>query len=537
MSQAVVVQDQPRLASVQTQRFLAALTLVPILGTVYQTIVLTDVTADVIRKGIEGDSYQMIWTTLTWGLATLYGVFLGLWGMPRYGQRLTLCVGLVFFVLGNLLCGAAVDVPTLAAAKIVEGLGKGATIVIARSMLYRQFDNALIIAVGFYGVVAYSTRPSTPLLTAYVNDLLSWRWIFWMNVPVGLIAIPMVLRFIRPDRPATPRRAPMDWVVVTIFGAWVSCLLFTFAWYRKWGGWSSNAFAMTATLSIVLPFVLVAWVRSGKSSDEGLPRILRVRTYVLAMVARALLLLNFSAVEAILAKYMTDLRDYPREDAGWILAPATLTMLLSTFLTTYFHRRSLRTIWLLTAVVGTAGCVWWLSSIDSFTPREHIMKVHALWGLFLGLFPPVFLTDEVEGLDPKDMAYAGGLAIICLVTTLLVVPIATSTTISAWSDRVFDSQRLNVRDNRPAVREAQARIADSYRQRGVTGPDAAALTGTVLGAFTKTESVARGFQNGLQFLSLTMLALGLPLVVLRYFSPPANQLIPDPPTPLLVSRP
>src|SRR5262245_25287556 len=527
MSQALAL-DQPAVTSVRMQRFLAALTLVPILGTVYQTIVLTDVTADVIRKGIEGDSYQMLWTNLAWGIATLYGVFAGLWGMPRYGQRLTLCAGLVFFVLGNVLCGAAFDIPTMTAAKVVEGLGKGATIVIGRSMLYRQFDDALIIAVGFYGVVAYATRPSTPLLTAYVNELLSLRWIFWMNVLVGLLAIPMVLRFIRPDRPATPRTPPMDWVVVTIFSAWLTCMLFAFGWYRKWGGWSSNAFATTASLSVALPLLLVAWVRTRKSSDEGLPRLLRVRTYVLAMIARTLLLLNFAATEAILAKYMTDLRGYEREDAGWILAPASFAMLLSTFLTTYFHRRRLRPIWLLLAVVGTAGCVWWLSSIDNFTPKEQIMKIHALWGLFMGLFPPVFLTDEVEAIDPKDAAYAGGLAIICLITTLLIVPIATSTTISAWSDRAFDSQRLNIRDNKPAVREAQARIADSYHQRGVTGPDAAQLTGTVLGAFTKLESVSRGFQAGLRFLSLAMLALGLPVAVLRFFSPPQRQLIPDP---------
>jgi hypothetical protein len=155
------------------------------------------------------------------------------------------------------------------------------------------------------------------------------------------------------------------------------------------------------------------------------------------------------------------------------------------------------------------------------------MKIHMIWGLFLGLFPPVFLTDEIEGIDPKDAAYAVGLAVICIATTLLVVPIMTSTTISAWSDRAFDSQRLNIRDNKPAVREAQARIADSYRQRGVTGPDAAVLTGTVLGAATKLESVSRGFQAGLRFLSLSMLGIGLPLVALRLVSPPKQHLIPD----------
>jgi MFS family permease len=514
--------------SVTRQRTLAALTIVPILATVYQTIVLTDVTADAIRKGIEADSYQMIWTNLTWVVATLYGIFLAMWGMTRYGQRLTLCVGLALFALGNLFCGAAVDVPTMAAAKAVEGLGKGISIFICRSLLYRQFDRAVIVAIGFYGVVAYSTRHATPLVTAYVNDLLSWRWIFWVNVPITVLAIPLVLRYIRPDRPPAPRSLRIDWIGVTLFAAWVSCLLFAFGWYRKWGGWTSNEFAATATLCLLLPIAMVAWVGSGLSADEHLRRILRVRTYLLAWCVRALLLVNFSAVVAVLSKYMTELRDYPREDAGWILAPAALTMATSTFLTTYFHRRRLRHVWLLVGVIGTAGCVWWLSSIDNFTPKAHIAAIQALWGLFLGLLPPVFLTDEVESVDPKDALYAGSLAIVGMVTMLLIVPVATSTTISAWSDRAFDSQRLNIRENSVAVREAQARLADDYRRHGLAGPDQAALTGATLGGFTKSESVASGIQDGLKFLSLVMLGLGLTVTVLLWVSPPSQQLIPDP---------
>jgi MFS family permease len=527
MSQ-VVAREPTTTVSVRRQRVVAALTVVPILATVYQTIVLTDVTADVIRKGIEADSYQMIWTNLAWGLATLYGIFLGMWGMARFGQRLSLCVGLALFALGNLLCGAAIDVATMSGAKVVEGLGKGITIVLCRSLLYRQFDRALLVAVGFYGVVAYSTRNVTPLVTAYVNDWLSWRWIFWVNLPITVLAIPMVLRFIRPDRPPAPRSLRIDWVGVTLFAAWVSCLLFAFGWYRKWGGWTSDEFAVTATLCLLLPIAMVAWVGSGLSADEHLRRILRVRTYVLAMGVRGLLLLNISAVLAVLSKYMTELRDYPREVAGWVLAPASLMMAASTLLTTYFHRRRMRHTWLLAGVLGSAGCVWWLSSIDNFTPKGHIAAIQAVWGLFLGLLPPVFLTDEVESLDPKDALYAGGLAIVCIITMLLIVPVATSTTISAWSDRALDSQRLNLREDRVAVREAQARLADDYRRRGLAGPDQAALTGTTLGAFAKTESVSRGIQDGLKFLSLVMLGLGLPLASLRCISPPRQHLIPDP---------
>src|SRR5580692_6731687 len=127
--------DQPPAPS----PWLSAIPIVLILLTVYQTLVLTDVTSDVIRKGIEGDKYIMIWTNVCWGVATLFGVFAGLWAMPRFGSRITLQIGLAWFALGNLLCGAAVDIPTLSAAKLVEGIGKGLVIVLCRATLYRQF--------------------------------------------------------------------------------------------------------------------------------------------------------------------------------------------------------------------------------------------------------------------------------------------------------------------------------------------------------------------------------------------------------------
>src|SRR5437773_230406 len=139
------------------QRLLAAVAVVPVLASVYQTLVLTDVTSDVIRKGIEGDSYQMIWTNVAWGVSVIYGLFGGIAWMARYGARSGLTVGLAVFALGNLLCGAATDVDTLCGAKLVECIGKGMVIILCRSTLYKQFDQAVLIAIGLYGVIAYST--------------------------------------------------------------------------------------------------------------------------------------------------------------------------------------------------------------------------------------------------------------------------------------------------------------------------------------------------------------------------------------------
>ena len=113
-----------------------------------------------------------------------------------------------------------------------------------------------------------------------------------------------------------------------------------------------------------------------------------------------------------------------------------------------------------------------------------------------------FLQDEVEGLDRRDFLYGGAVAVVFLIVPIVVIPTMTSTIVSAWADRALDTQRSNLRQNRPEVQESSVRVADYYRQRGVGGPELSAMTSTVLGGFVKVEAVAHSIQSGMRFLSL-----------------------------------
>jgi MFS family permease len=516
---STAITTPPTQSPERVQRLLAAIAVVPVLFSVYQTLVLTDVTSDVIRKAIEGDSYQMLWTNVAWGVSVIYGVFGGLAWMAKYGARSALTLALALFAVGNLLCGAAFDVPSMCGAKLVEGIGKGMVIVLGRSTLYKQFDKAILIAIGLYGVIAYSTRPTTPLLTAYINDAMSWRWIFWVNVPIAVVALILVRRFFRPDRPPKPLPVRMDWLAVTLVAAWIAVLVFAFGWYRKWGGWSSDAFSAVAIAALVLPVLIVVRVTGGSSPNEHLKRIVKVRGYLMASSTRMLLLVNLLAVLTLIAVYMVGLRDYPREAAGEVLASVSLPMAATTLLAVVFHRRALRPLLLVVGAIGSSACVWWMSSIDNYTSKEDLSTMLAIWGGFVGLFPPVFLTDEVEVLDPRDMLFGGALSIVCLIIPLVLVPLAMQTAVSEWTDRAVDVQRQNLREKRPAVRDAAAAIADDYRQRGATPSEAQQLAGIALGAYVKLESTARGVSGGLRFLSVVIGILGLAIATLRWLAP------------------
>jgi hypothetical protein len=122
---------------------------------------------------------------------------------------------------------------------------------------------------------------------------------------------------------------------------------------------------------------------------------------------------------------------------------------------------------------------------------------------------PVFRTDEIEGLDLRDRLYAGALGIIGQVVPIITIPTATGNVVKEWSDRALDVSRHNLRENRPAIEQASARMADYFHQRGLSGAGLQRETSRVLGTFVTLESLAHGFRSGLRLLSLIMLGIGL----------------------------
>ncbi len=106
------------------KHWLAALAILFMLFVPYQTLVQTVITDDAVRKGVEADEYDMTWITVAYGVGVLYGLFAGLSLSFRIGKRYTLVVAMLVFSVGNVLCGAATGLASLAVARFIEGFGK-----------------------------------------------------------------------------------------------------------------------------------------------------------------------------------------------------------------------------------------------------------------------------------------------------------------------------------------------------------------------------------------------------------------------------
>ena len=119
------------------------------------------------------------------------------WVADKLGARTVFCSAIVTFTLGSILCGASFNLPTLIAARVFQGLGGAMMVPVGRLVLLRSVPKSEMV-----DSLAYLTIPALigpvvgPPLGGFITTYFHWRWIFWINVPIGLLGVLLTLRFI-----------------------------------------------------------------------------------------------------------------------------------------------------------------------------------------------------------------------------------------------------------------------------------------------------------------------------------------------------
>ena len=129
------------------------------------------------------------------------------WVADRFGARTVFCSAIVIFTLGSILCGASSSLSTLIAARVFQGLGGAMMVPVGRLVLLRSVAKSdLVSAMAYLTVPALIGPVAGPPLGGFITTYFHWRWIFWINVPIGILGVLLSLRFIENLREeAVPR--------------------------------------------------------------------------------------------------------------------------------------------------------------------------------------------------------------------------------------------------------------------------------------------------------------------------------------------
>jgi EmrB/QacA subfamily drug resistance transporter len=328
------------------------------------------------------------------------------WLTDRFGARRVFMTAVVVFTLASLGCAAAQNLPMLAATRVLQGAGGAMMVPVGRLVVLRTTAKAELVK-----AIAYLTWPAlvAPVVAPTVGGVLStyasWRWIFLINVPLGIAGLLLARRLVPDVRATAPER--LDWRGFLLLAAGVAALVVTVEDVGHGApDWRVAAvgFALAAGLS-------TAAVRHLLRTPDPLVdlRILQIGTYRVTAGPGSVFRAVITAIPFLLPLFFQLGFGWTAAQAGLAVAPLFLGNVLIKPATTPLMRRfGIRTV-MLTSVLASAACLVGIAFLQPTTPLPLLLGVLALSGVFRSVGFTTYNSLAFADVEPADMTHANTL--------------------------------------------------------------------------------------------------------------------------------
>jgi EmrB/QacA subfamily drug resistance transporter len=367
-----------------------------------QTIVATALPTIV---GDLGGLNEYSWTVTAYLLfatasTPLYGKIGDLYGRKRIFQ-----IAILIFVAGSLVSGVATSMATLIAGRSIQGLGAGGLIALTLAIVGdivspRERGRYQ----GLFGAVFGIASVLGPLLGGFFTEQLTWRWVFWINVPLGLVALLTIQRTLH----LPPKRVEhkVDYVGAALIVAAVTSILLVTVWGGKEYAWDSATIIGLAVFGLVMLVVFVLWEL--RVPEPLLPmRLFGNPVFTNTSVTSFLFGFTFFGAIIYLPIYLQIVRGYSPTESGLMLLPLVLGIFITSAGSGQLVTRTGR--YKIFPVVGLAIIplsLLWLSSLEADTPIWNLSLRIFVLGLGLGLVIQTLVVAVQNAVEPRDLGVA-----------------------------------------------------------------------------------------------------------------------------------
>jgi EmrB/QacA subfamily drug resistance transporter len=348
------------------------------------------------------------WTVDAYTLVLACLLLLGGSIADRFGRRKVFQIGLVLFTAASLLCSLAPGLWSLVGFRALQGVGGAMLNPVAISIITAVFTDGRdrARAFGVWAAVAGLSLAVGPVAGGLLVDSLSWRAIFWVNVPVGIAALLLTARYVPESRAPRPRRLdPVGQVLVVVMLGTLTTAIIEGP-RHGWGSpWIAGLFAASA--AALAGFVRYELRRADPLID---PRFFRSVPFA-GVTATAIC--GFGALAGFLflnTLYLQEARGLSALEAGlWTLpmpAAAAAVAPLSGRLT---GTRGTRVPLVVAGTAMVAGAAW-LATVDAATPAAALVAAYVAFGVGFGMLNPPITTTAVAGMPRAQAGVAAGVA-------------------------------------------------------------------------------------------------------------------------------
>ena len=411
-----------------------------VLGTVALSLatfmnVLDSSIANVAIPAIAGDvgvsPSQGTWVITSFGVANAISVPLTGWLTQRFGAVRLFTMSVLLFVLTSWLCGFAGSLETLILFRVLQGLVAGPMIPLSQTLLLSSYPPSRAgTALALWGMTTLVAPVVGPLLGGWITDNISWPWIFYINVPVGLLSALLTWNIYRSRETAT-RKLPIDTVGLSLLVLWVGALQLMLDKGKELDWFASGEIITMAVVALVSFAVFVVWELTDAHPVVEL-RLFKRRNFAAGSLALSIAYGVFFGNVVLLPLWLQQWMGYTSTTAGMALAPVGI---LAIVLTPLVGKKvgSWDPRWMATgAFMVFATVLWMRSRFTVETDFAHILVPTLIQGAAMAFFFIPLTTITLSGLTPDRIPAAAGLSNFVRITAGAM---GTSIATTLWDSR------------------------------------------------------------------------------------------------------
>ncbi|APU67355.1 DHA2 family efflux MFS transporter permease subunit [Christiangramia flava] len=426
------MQDENSLVEYGFRRVVVTITailcaLLEIIDTTIVNVALND-----MRGSLGATLTDVAWVITAYAIANVIIIPMTSWLSKQFGRRNYFAASIIIFTIASFLCGNATNIWELVLFRFIQGMGGGALLVTAQTIITESYPvEKRGMAQAIYGMGVIVGPTLGPPLGGYLVDHFSWPYIFYINIPIGIIATFMTIFFVKSPKYGEKLKVnQVDWWGIILLATFIGSLQFVLE-HGQQDDWFEDSLILSLSVAAVFGLILFIWRELTYEHPVVNLRVLRDGNLRIGTILTFILGFGLFGSTFIIPIYTQSILGWTATDAGLLLIPSSITTGLMMPIIGKLLERGISHKYLASAgfVIFFIYSFWMYSLMTPDTGSEHMFWPLVVRGVGLGLLFVPITTLSLSTLKGKDigdgaaftgmMRQLGGSFGIAIITTMV----------------------------------------------------------------------------------------------------------------------
>ena len=472
-----------------------------------------------LRGAVGATLQEITWITTGFAIATVIVMPLTAFLGRLFGQKRVYMASLALFVIASTLCGFASTLTQLVIFRVLQGFGAGALQPTEQAILRQTFPpEEQGTAMALFGMAVMIGPAVGPTLGGWIVDNVPWSWIFFLNLPVGVLGLFLVARFVHEPEDvraanaagAALQRKNMDWLGIALLATGLAALQFLLEEGQQKDWWDSQLIVGCAVVSVVA-LVLFVWRELTAPVPAVNIRLFKDKLFASGSVIGAAMFSILLSSMFLLPVFMQELLGFTAMQSGLSLMPRTLVMMVAVPIVGRLYGKVSARLLIGFGLTLVAAGAFWISGITLQTTSSGITHPIMLQGIgFAFLFVPL-TTAALSEIPRANLADATGLNSLLRQVGASMGLAVFASLLDRYAVHAKAAVAAHVTLDRPEVQERLAALVGGFQARGFDAVSAREAALRALDGIVTQQAKVLSFQR-VFFLSGLCLLFVIPLL-------------------------